>query len=80
MDIKNIYNNNSKNIVSEQVYNSFNDFIFSNDTKVLGKLLHRYNFFNRIIDLPGDIVEVGVFKGSGIATFSKFIEIFIISK
>ena len=77
MDIKNIYNNNSKNIVSEQVYNSFNDFIFSNDTKVLGKLLHRYNFFNRIIDLPGDIVEVGVFKGSGIATFSKFIEIFI---
>ena len=47
MDIKNIYNNNSKNIVSEQVYNSFNDFIFSNDTIVLGKLLHRYNFFAR---------------------------------
>ena len=27
-------------------------------------------------DLPGDIVELGVFKGSGVATFLKFIEIF----
>jgi hypothetical protein len=26
--------------------------------------------------LPGDIVEVGVFKGSGMATFSKFVDIF----
>jgi len=26
--------------------------------------------------LPGDIIEIGVFKGSGIASFSKFVEIF----
>jgi hypothetical protein len=72
----NIYNNNNKNIVSQSTYNHFNDFIFSNDIKILGKLLHRYDFFCKTKDLPGDIVEVGVFKGSGMATFSKFLDIY----
>lgn len=71
-----ITNNNVKNNPKLEVYKSFNDFIFSNDVKLLGKLLHRFEHFMNIKDLPGDIVEIGVFKGSGIATFSKFIEIF----
>lgn len=61
---------------SDDIYKSFNDFIFSNDTKILGKLLHRYDFFYDTRHLPGDIVEVGVFKGSGMATFSKFVDIY----
>ena len=75
-NLENIYNNNTKNISSDNNYLSFNDFIFSNDIKILGKLLHRYDYFNKVKDLPGDIVELGVFKGSGIATFSKFLEIY----
>ena len=71
-----ICNNNPRNIPSDTVYKSFNDFIFSNDIKLLGKLLHRYEFFNKVKHLPGDIVEIGVFKGSGMATFSKFVEIY----
>jgi len=71
-----ICNNNDKINTSKDVYKSFNDFIFSDDIKVLGKLLYRFDFFNKIKDLPGDIVEIGVFKGSGIATFSKFLEIY----
>lgn len=71
-----ITNNNSKINTQDSIYNSFNDFIFSNDIKVLGKLLHRYEYFNKVKDLPGDIIEIGVFKGSGIATFSKFLEIY----
>lgn len=71
-----ITNFHSKNNPSDDVYESFNKFIFSNDIKLLGKLLHRYKFFNMVADLPGDIVEIGVFKGSGIATFQKIIEIF----
>ena len=74
--LTNIYNNNIKNMPSDEVYKSFNDFIFSNDTKILGKLLHRYDFFLQTKHLPGDIVEIGVFKGSGIATFSKFVDIY----
>ncbi len=76
MSVDAVYNNNKKNTVSDDVYRSFNEFIFSNDTKVLGKLLHRHNYFQKTMHLPGDIVEIGVFKGSGMATFSKFVDIF----
>lgn len=76
MSFNTIYNSNSKNSPSDNNYKSFNDFIFSNDIKILGKLLHRHDFFHKTKDLPGDIVEIGVFKGSGMATFSKFVEIY----
>jgi len=76
VEVLQITNNNSKINTQDSIYNSFNDFIFSNDIKVLGKLLHRYEYFNKVKDLPGDIIEIGVFKGSGIATFSKFLEIY----
>lgn len=75
-NLKDICNDNIKNMPSDNTYSSFNDFIFSSDTKLLGKLLHRYDFFTKVKDLPGDIVELGVFKGSGVATFSKFLDIY----
>jgi hypothetical protein len=71
-----ICNTNSKIRTSENIYNAFNEFIFSTDIKVIGKLLYRFDFFQKIKNIPGDIVEIGVFKGSGIATFSKFLEIY----
>ena len=74
--LKEICNNNVKNMPSQSLYDNFNGFIFDKDIKVLGKLLYRYKFFELTKDLPGDIVELGVFKGSGVATFLKFIEIF----
>jgi hypothetical protein len=74
--LNDICNNNLKNIPSQNLYDSFNEFIFDKDIKVIGKLLHRFMFFEKTKNLPGDIVELGVFKGSGVATFIKFIEIF----
>lgn len=71
-----ITNNNIMNQPTEQDYNSFNQLIFSGDCKLLGKLLHRYHFYNKIRHLPGDIVEVGVYKGSGVASFCKILNIF----
>ena len=76
ISLTDICNNNEKNMPSEDIYYTFNKFIFSSDIKLIGKLLHRYDFFNKTKHLPGDIVEIGVFKGSGIATFSKFLEIY----
>jgi hypothetical protein len=76
MNKDDITNNNKLNQPSDDAYKSFNDFIFSEDIKLAGKLLHRYNFFLKTRELPGDIVEIGVFKGSGIMTFLKFIKIF----
>ncbi len=63
--------NTFSNSATQEVYDSFNSFIFSNDTKVLGKLVARTNLFTQMIDVPGDIVECGVFKGSGIFTWLK---------
>ena len=76
-DIGDVSNNNKMFINSSQhIYDVYNEFIFSNDIKIMGKLLHRFMFFEKIKHLPGDIVELGVFKGSGMAAFMKFIEIF----
>lgn len=74
--LSDICNNNNKNMPTEDTYRIFNEFIFSSDIKLIGKLLHRFDFFNKTKHLPGDIVEIGVYKGSGIATFSKFLEIY----
>lgn len=76
LDNKILSNNNQKNIPSDTNYKVFNDFVFSNDIKIMGKLLHRFQHFLNIKDLPGDIVEIGVFKGSGVSSFLKFIEIY----
>lgn len=56
---------------SQSLYEGFNEFIMSDDLKVFGKLLARTLLFNEVKNIPGDIVECGVFKGSGIFTFLK---------
>lgn len=71
-----ISNGEEKNLPSNEIYEHFNNFIFSKDIKILGKLLHRFQHYLNIKDLPGDIVEVGVFKGSGMSTFLKFNQIY----
>lgn len=38
--LQDICNNNPKNMPSQELYDNFNNFIFSSDIKVLGKLLH----------------------------------------
>ena len=71
-----ISNNNKLNLPSQENYDSFNNFIFSDDLKLTGKLLHRFEYFMKVKDIPGDIVEIGVFKGSGLISFLKFIDIY----
>ena len=71
-----ISNENKLNEIKQNTYDKFNESIFSDDLKLTGKLLHRFEYFLKVKDLPGDIVEIGVFKGSGISSFMKFIEIY----
>ena len=56
---------------SQGLYDSFNGFILSSDTKVFGKLLARTLLVDQVKHLPGDIVECGVFKGTGMLAFLK---------
>lgn len=69
-----IYNFNK--FSNQNVYDAFNQFIFSNDRRIMAKLLYRYSIFEKVKDLPGDIVEVGVFKGSGLATWCKLMNLY----
>lgn len=74
MNSLNIFNNNET--PSQEIYDSFNSFIFSSDIKVFGKLMYKLHFFKLTQHLPGDIVEIGVFKGSGILAWLKILKVF----
>jgi hypothetical protein len=67
------FNNGLKEEIntSQGIYDSFNDFIFSKDLKVLAKFIARLKIFEQTKNVPGDIIECGVFKGSGIASWLK---------
>ena len=56
---------------SQKIYDNFNGFILSSDTKVFGKLVARTLLMEKVKDIPGDIVELGVFKGTGLLSFLK---------
>ena len=61
-----------ENFNAEQsLFDSFNGFMLSSDLKVFGKLLARTLLFDKVKDIPGDLVEGGVFKGTGLFTFLK---------
>jgi len=56
---------------SQSLFDSFNSFILSEDRRVFSKLISRALLYNEVKDIPGDIVECGVFKGTGLYTFLK---------
>jgi len=41
----------------------------------LKRFLAHYELFQKVIDLPGDIVELGVYRGSTLMTWANFLEI-----
>lgn len=41
----------------------------------MGKFLAHYELYKRIVDLPGSIVECGVFKGNSLVRFATFREL-----
>lgn len=49
----------------------------SNETlSQFSKLFARYELYKLIIDLPGDIVEGGVFQGGGLLSWARLVQIF----
>jgi hypothetical protein len=56
---------------SQKIYDGFNDFMLSSDLKVFGKMLARTLLFDKVKNVPGDVLEFGVFKGTGLMTFLK---------
>ncbi len=67
----NIYNANGPLDDNQKVFDAYNEFVLSSDRQVFFKLLTRFQLFEQIKHLHGDIVEVGVFKGAGMLSFLK---------
>ena len=55
---------------------SYDHFLAETDPGRLQKILARYELFKLTLETPGDIVECGVFKGSGIFTWAKLMLMF----
>jgi hypothetical protein len=53
-----------------------NDFYLTSDVTRMGKALAHYELFQRTRDLPGAIVECGVFKGASFVRMATFRELF----
>lgn len=53
------------------VYDSYNEFILSSDEKLFAKLASKLKFCELTLNIPGNIVELGVFKGSGVMAWLK---------
>ncbi|MDQ6904554.1 MAG: TylF/MycF family methyltransferase [Bacteroidota bacterium] len=53
-----------------------NDFYLSCDNSRLSKLLAHYELYKTILNLPGAIVECGIFKGASFVRFAGFRELF----
>jgi hypothetical protein len=67
MDISEFYNNVRAS--PQSVYDSYNNLMFSADHRVFNKMAKKIELYLQVKDLPGDIVEVGVFKGAGLGLF-----------
>lgn len=70
----NIYNG-ERAVTSQQLdYDNYNGLIFSRERNIIFKLLMRHRLYDMIRHIHGDIVECGVFKGSGLALWLKMID------
>jgi hypothetical protein len=70
----NLYNNTNQINTNQLIYDYFNNFIFSKDRNIFNKLYYRIKFYEMTKHLVGDIVECGVFKGSGLLTWLKMVD------
>tara|TARA_B100000989_G_scaffold81467_3_gene58181 strand:+ start:569 stop:1222 length:654 start_codon:yes stop_codon:yes gene_type:complete len=60
----------------ENIFKSYNTLLESSDIERLKKIFVRYELFKLSENIPGDIVEAGVFKGTGHLYWLKLLKIF----
>jgi hypothetical protein len=58
----------------DKSYEYENGFYLTSKVDRVAKLISHYELYKSIINLPGDIVECGVFKGASLIRFSSFRE------
>ena len=58
---------------SDKLWDSYNNLLISNDVNRIRKMIARYELYKKTINVPGDIVECGVFKGAGLFLWLKYL-------
>ena len=53
-----------------------NNFFLSSSPSRLGKLLAHFEFFQMVVEKPGDIIEFGVLKGCSLVRWATFRDLF----
>lgn len=54
----------------------YNNFHLTCDTRQMNRVLSHYELYKMVRDVPGEIVECGVFKGASLIRFAMFREMF----
>ena len=60
-----------KKIEIKKNFDYENAFMLSAPVERIGKLITRFELFSKIKNIPGEIIECGVFKGSSLSQFVK---------
>ena len=58
------------------LWDAYNALLISDDVERIRKLTIRYDLYRMVEDLPGDIIEAGVFKGAGFMYWLKLLAIY----
>jgi hypothetical protein len=61
---------------AQRLWDAYNELLLSPDLDRVRKMLVRYDLFRRTLDVPGDIVECGVFKGVSLMYWLKLLQIY----
>ena len=56
----------------ENAFDYENGFALTADPYRLGNILAHYELYKKILHIPGDVVELGVFKGNSLIQFATF--------
>ena len=59
----------------ENCFDYENGFYLTSDVYRIGMQMAHYELYKKILNLPGDVIELGVFKGSSLIQFATFREL-----
>lgn len=61
-----------RNITRKKIWESENIFHLKSNISRYGKFLAHYEIYKKILPVPGDVIECGVFKGVSLMQFASF--------
>lgn len=63
---------NIKGMTSDKSWDYENGFYWFSHPSRINKLIAHYEIYKKIVDIPGDIFELGVYKGTSLIRFATF--------